>query len=83
MKKILFAVICFTFSVSVIAQQDDVEKLHENAKTFMRQGDYANASLILIRALQQSPENVGIARDLAYDYYLQNENDKALNVLKG
>ena len=83
MKKILFAVICFTFSVSVVAQQDDVEKLHENAKTFMRQGDYANASLILIRALQQAPENIGIARDLAYDYYLQNENDKALNVLKG
>lgn len=83
MKKILFTAICFTFSVSVIAQQDDVEKLHENAKTFMRQGDYANASLILIRALQQAPENIGIARDLAYDYYLQNENDKALNVLKG
>ncbi|HET7119408.1 MAG TPA: tetratricopeptide repeat protein, partial [Hanamia sp.] len=82
MKKFLFALICFTFSVSVVAQQEDVEKLHENAKTFMRQGDYANASLILARALQMSPENVGIARDLAYDYYLQNENDKALNVLK-
>lgn len=83
MKKILFAVICLTFSVSVVAQQEDVEKLHENAKTFMRQGDYANASLILARALQMAPENVGIARDLAYDYYLQNESDKALNVLKG
>ena len=83
MKKFLFAIICFTLSVSVFAQQDDVEKLHENAKAFMRQGDYANASLILIRALQQAPENIGIARDLAYDYYLQNENDKALNVLKG
>ena len=83
MKKFLFAIICFTLSVSVFAQQDDVEKLHENAKAFMRQGDYANASLILARALQQSPENVGVARDLAYDYYLQNENDKALNVLKG
>lgn len=48
----------------------------------MRQGDYANASLILVRALQLEPNNIGIAKDLAYDYYLQRENDKALAVLK-
>jgi len=82
MKKFLFAIICFTLSASVVAQQEDVEKLHENAKAFMRQGDYANASLILARALQQDPKDISIAKDLAYNYYLQNENNKALNVIK-
>ena len=55
MKKILLA-FCFCFlSIFVFSQSEDVEKLHENAKTFMRQGDYANASLILTRALGQAP----------------------------
>ena len=69
-------------SVNVFAQQDDIEKLHENAKTFMRQGDYANASLILVRALQQAPDNRQIAKDLAYAYYLQKQNQKAVDVVK-
>ncbi len=74
--------ICIGLSLSVIAQQEDAEKLHENAKAFMRKGDYANASLILARASQQAPKDIGIAKDLAYNYYLQNENNKALSVLK-
>lgn len=48
----------------------------------MRQGDYANASLILTRALGQAPDNIEIAKDLAYDYYLQKENEKALETIK-
>ena len=48
----------------------------------MQQGDYANASLILVRALQMEPSNIAVAKDLAYDYYLQRENEKALAVLK-
>ena len=82
MKKFLFISACCILSINVFAQQDDVEKLHENAKTFMRQGDYANASLILVRALELAPENMQIAKDLAYDYFLQKENQKALNVIK-
>lgn len=82
MKKILFAAAYCILSINVFAQQEDAEKLHENAKTFMRQGDYANASLILVRALEQAPNNIEIAKDLAYDYYLQRENEKALAVIK-
>lgn len=82
MKKVLFSIACCIISIGVFAQQEDIEKLHQNAKTFMRQGDYANASLILVRALQLEPNNLGIAKDLAYDYYLQRQNDKALAVLK-
>lgn len=47
----------------------------------MRQGDYANASLILTRALAQAPDNIEIAKDLAYDYYLQKQNKKALETI--
>ena len=82
MKKILLSCCFFVLCVLVYAQSDDVEKLHENAKAFMRQGDYANASLILTRALSQSPNNIEIAKDLAYDYYLQKENQKALETIK-
>ena len=71
---------CITFCT--YAQTEEAEKLHDNAKAFMRQGDYANASLILVRALQQYPNNIEIAKDLAYDYYLQKENQKALDVIK-
>lgn len=48
----------------------------------MRQGDYANASLILTRALEQAPGNIEIAKDLAYDYYLQKEYQKALETIR-
>jgi len=82
MKKIQLAS-CFCFlSIFVFSQSEDAEKLHENAKVFMRQGDYANASLILVRALGQAPDNIEIAKDLAYDYYLQKENDKALETIR-
>lgn len=82
MNKVLFSIACCLISIGVFAQQEDIEKLHQNAKTFMQQGDYANASLILVRALQLEPNNLGLAKDLAYDYYLQRQNDKALSVLK-
>lgn len=82
MKKILFVIVFCVFSVSLFAQQDDVLKLYDNAKTFMRQGDYANATLILTRAFQQEPQNLSIAKDLSMCYYAQKENEKALNVVK-
>ncbi len=82
MKKILFAIIFCTLTASVMAQQEDVDQLHENAKAFMQQGDYGNATLILTRALQQDKQNLGIAKDLSMSYFLQKEDQKALNVIK-
>ncbi len=82
MKKYLLAIVCSCIVFSSFSQQEEAEKLHENARAFMKQGDYANASLILVRALQQYPNNIEIAKDLAYDYYLQKENGKALEVIK-
>ncbi len=82
MKKYLLAISFACIATICFSQEEDPEKLHENARAFMRQGDYANASLILVRALQKYPNNIEISKDLAYDYYLQKENEKALQVIK-
>ena len=68
--------------LSVFCWGQDAKELHETAKTYMRQGDYANASLVLTRALQQDPQNIKISKDLALDYFLQKENAKAVDVIK-
>lgn len=65
-----------------MAQQEDADQLQKNAKTFMQQGDYGNAVLILTRALQQDQKNLSIAKDLSLSYFLEKEDKKALNVIK-
>mgnify|MGYP000633214630 CR=1 FL=1 len=57
-------------------------ELHTTARTFMQQGDYANAVLVLNRATQLAPQNIEILKDLAMGYYLQRDNNKALEVIK-
>jgi tetratricopeptide (TPR) repeat protein len=82
MKKFLFGLLFFCATSQVIAQQEDVSQLHENAKKFMQQGDYGNAVLILSRALQQDPQNLSIAKDLSLSYFFQKEDKMAINVIK-
>ena len=82
MKKILFAIIFCSLTGSLIAQQEDVDQLHQNAKAFMQQGDYGNATLILTRALQQDNQNLEIAKDLSLSYFFEKEDQKALDVIK-
>ncbi len=48
----------------------------------MRQGDYANAIIVLNRGLQQDPTNAAISKDLALSYYFQKDNKKALEIIK-
>ena len=82
MKKIL---ISFLFSLSLYicaAQTQNAAELHETAKVFMRQGDYANAVLVLNRSLQLEPRNISMAKDLALSYYFQKDNNKALEIIK-
>ena len=66
---------------TVLGSAQDVAELHENAKTFMQQKDYANATLILVRAIKMEPKNLALAKDLAFNYYLQNEYEKGVKVL--
>jgi Tfp pilus assembly protein PilF len=79
MKKLSIVLLLLTgFSA---AQSQDAKELHETAKTFMRQGDHANAILVLNRALQQEPKNIAMAKDLALSYYFQRENGKAIETI--
>ena len=82
MKKIIiyFSLFFLTAANSLLAQS--AQELHETAKSFMQQGDYANAVLVLNRASKMEPSNIDITKDLALTYYLQKDNNKALETIK-
>lgn len=82
MKKLFLVIPLFICFLSFDLQAQTTAQLHETAKAFMRQGDYSNAILVLNRALQQAPENVAYAKDLALSYYYQKDNIKAIEVIK-
>jgi tetratricopeptide (TPR) repeat protein len=69
-------------SFNALPQQQDAATLQETAKTFLKQGDYSNAILVLNRALQQEPGNMEIQRELAFAHYLQREFARSLEILK-
>lgn len=82
MKKFVF-VIALVFQVFLVqAQPPDATKLHETARTFMRQGDFANAILVLNRAVQLQPTNSDLLKDLALSHYFSNDYPKAIAVIK-
>ncbi len=81
MKFLLFFCLAF-LSLGITAQTQNAKQLHETAKSFMRQGDFSNATLVLIRALQQDPSSLDINKDLAYTYFLQSDLTKALETIK-
>ncbi|MEO6327720.1 MAG: tetratricopeptide repeat protein [Ginsengibacter sp.] len=63
-------------------QAPDAGQLQKTAKTFMLQGDFDNAVLVLNRALQKEPGNIEILKDIALNYYFQKNFTKALEVIK-
>ena len=83
MKK-YFLIFCSSLLIglSIIAQTEDPKTLHENARTFMRQGDFNNAIIILSRALQMDKNNLEMQKDLAMSYYYKRDYEKALDEVK-
>jgi tetratricopeptide (TPR) repeat protein len=80
MKKIVLSLfVCFLLS-KVLAQ--DVAEMQSNAKTFTKQGDYANAIIILNKAVKMQPSNIELIKDLALDYYFIKDTKKALETIK-
>ncbi len=69
-------------SIAAVAQTEDPKTLHENAKTFMRQGDFNNAIIILTRALQIDKNNLEMQKDLVMSYYYKRDYEKALDRVK-
>lgn len=77
MKKYILLLIAPCFALLGMAQ-DDVKTMHENAKTFMRSGDFDNAVIVLTRALQKDNKNLELQKDLAMSYYLKRDYTRAL-----
>lgn len=80
MKRIFLALLISVIAVTAMAQ--DAAELHETARTFMRQGDYANAILVLNRAIKLQPNNIEIAKDLGLNYYFAKDFAKAVDIYK-
>ena len=79
-KLVFFLTISLLVVHSGIAQ--NVTDLQNSARTFMQQGDYANAILVLNNAAQSEPKNIQVSKNLASAYYYQNNNVKALEIIK-
>ncbi|MBC7948819.1 MAG: hypothetical protein H7Y42_13100 [Chitinophagaceae bacterium] len=83
MKKFIVLAIVSFFTLASFSQPgDDVKTLHENAKTFMRSGDFDNAIIILVRALQQDQNSLELQKDLVMSYYLKRDYARALEGVK-
>jgi tetratricopeptide (TPR) repeat protein len=80
--KYLFLVFLFTTSFCFAQQASDPEALHATAKTFLQQGDYDNAVLVLTKALQMQPNHLQVTKDLLFAYYLKRDFAKALETGK-
>src|SRR3954469_15910955 len=78
-KSILLAI--FLLSVQACFAQS-VKELQETARSFMQQGDFTNAFLVLNRAATLEPNNIEIIRDLALNYFFQKDYNKALDEIK-
>src|SRR6187549_3232838 len=81
MKKFIFlSLFCAGVAQYVFCQT--AKELQETARSFMQQGDYTNAVLVLNRAIQMEPQNLDITKDLSLSYYMQRDNPKALDIIK-
>lgn len=82
MKRFLVIGLIFTASFTYAQQPQDAATLHETAQTFLRQGDYENAVLVLTKALQMQPNDLQISKDLLFAYYLKRDFAKAMEIGK-
>jgi tetratricopeptide (TPR) repeat protein len=82
MNKSLLIAALLLIAGTVTAQDSTVRKAQETAKTFQRKGDFTNAILVLNQALQQNDDNLDLQKDLAFNYYLNRNLVKALEVAK-
>jgi tetratricopeptide (TPR) repeat protein len=80
MKKLFLILIAVCCQTILFAQ--DAKQLHDNARDFMHKGDYANAILILNRALGKQPGNIEIVKDLGLNYYYSKDYNKCIEILK-
>lgn len=79
-KRLLFSWLFILLSFTGFAQT--VAELRETARTFMQQGDFGNAILVLNRAQALEPANLLVSKELALAYYYNNDHPRALDAVK-
>lgn len=82
MKKIILVVLLFAGVVAMAQTGDDAKTLHETAKSFMRQGDWENAALVINKAVDKDPKNLEMLKDQSFIYYMQKDYAKSMAVGK-
>ena len=73
--------VAFLLGMALHVSAQDPVQVHETARSFMRQNDYANAVLVLNRGLQVSPGNVPMLKDLSLCYYFQGDHGNSLQTI--
>jgi len=81
MKRIFLFCVIILPSLAIPAQ-DDPATLHKTARTFMAQGDWDNAILVLNRVIQTDRKNLDYQKDLVQCFYYKRDFDKALEGVK-
>ncbi len=82
MKKIFLFSLALFITGTIFSQPGDLATLQQTARSFMIQGDYDNAILVLQRALQQDKNSLELQKDLVQCYYLKRDYNKALDGVK-
>lgn len=82
MKKHLSFILASLLAITCIAQTEDSKTLYDNARSFMKSGDFDNAIIVLTRALQQDKNNTDMQKDLVMCYYLKRDYTRALDGVK-
>src|SRR5690242_5855170 len=77
MKRLLFIILVLK-TLDASAQ----DSAGQTAKTFIRQGDYNNAILVLNRAIENDRSNTELKKDLAFAYYMQRDYTKAMATIR-
>lgn len=67
------ALLFLTLQTGFAQTTQDPEVLHETARSFMRQGDFENALLVLAKAIQQKPDDIDLLKDQAFVLYLKRD----------
>lgn len=81
MKKVLIAFFLI-LAASKLSAQTDTVSLRSKALAFLQQADYANASLVLNKALESTPNDVELQNDLLFTHYLSGNYAKATELGK-
>ncbi len=79
-KTIFFLTICLAGMQHSFAQT--ATELLTTSRSFTQQGDYSNAILVLNKATQLQPKSLEVTKALAMNYYLNGDNNKALEIIK-